>query len=241
MGHDFDNADSDNDIWTGWDPFVNVNVWASVNSKNISWFGHCDMTSAVIICEGEPTTPYTVPGTTNTFSATQQKGLLVALYHGYSASRDTGWNADPHRWHSFMEARILGEDKMFACDIYNDTQDPGNDQVWNHAIYEITEANYVEQPNQTDEKAVEIKCQIKYWSNGPASLYYWYTLSYNFDGEASASSPTGWNLNDPRAPDDYHRTPDMAWIPDVMTSVGPFWEGQMDYTAIRNIVPLSSQ
>jgi len=240
VGYDFDNADMDGNIWTGWDPFVYTNVLQNASSLDISWFGHCDMSSAVIICEAEPTTPYTVPGTTNTFSALQQKGLLVALYHEYSLLRATGWNALPHEWHSFMETRILGEDKMFACDIYNDTQYPENDQVWNHPIYEITEANYIEKPNQTDEKAVEIKCQVKYWSGGPASLYYWYTLSYNQDGEAFDSEQTDWNLNDPRAPDDYHRTPDRAWIPNVMTAIGDFWEGNLDYTTIRNIVPVST-
>jgi hypothetical protein len=240
IGYDFDNADSDNNIWTGWDPFVNVNVWASVNSKDISWFGHCDIASAVIICEDAPTTPYTVPGTTNIFSADQQKGLLVALYHGYSLLRSTGWDVKPHLWHSFMETRILGENKMFASDIYNDTQDPDNDQVWNYPIYEITEANYIEKPNQSDEKAVEIKSEVKYWDGRAKALYYWYALTYDEEGNADNSFITDWNLTDPRAPDDYHRTPDRAWIPHVMTSVGTFWDGNLDYTTIRTIVPLST-
>jgi len=241
VGYDFDNADMDGNIWTGWDPFVYTNVLKNASSRDISWFGHCDMASAVIICEDEPTTPYTVPGTTNTFSAELKKGLLVALYHGFTALPIEGYDVIPHLWHQILEERILGSDKMFGCDVYNDNGTTGSDQIWNYPIYEITEAKYSEKPGQTDEKAVEIKCEVKYWSGTPHPLYYWYDLIYDEHGVAFDSSPTDWKLNDPRAPDNYHRTPDSAWVPHVMTSVGAFWEGKLDYTTIRTIVPLSTQ
>ncbi|MEI6647924.1 MAG: hypothetical protein WCP12_17940, partial [bacterium] len=240
IGYDFDNADNDNNIWTGWDPFVNVNVWASGNSLDVSWFGHCDMASAAIICEDEPATTYNVPNTAYSFSPELKKGLLVALYHGYLMSDYSDWDVRPHLWHSFMEEQILGNDKMFACDVYNDNTVTGRDKVWNYPVYEITEADYSENPGQTDEKVVEIKCQVKYWSGGPVSLYYWYTLNYDENGVAADSSATDWKLDDPRAPDEYHRTPDRVWIPQTMTSVGTYWQGNLDYTTIRTIVPLST-
>lgn len=122
---------------------------------------------------------------------------------------------------------------MFGCDIHN--SDTGADVVWNYPIYELTKAEYTEQPGQSNGKVLEIKCHVKYWNQGDSeSLYYWYNITYGASGIATFSD--GWK-NHPLSSDDDHKTPDTAWMPSVKNAIDSYWDGQLDYTTIRNIIP----
>ncbi len=242
-GYDFDDADHDGDVWSGWDENVawDVNQDGNANGQvDVSWIGHCGAVAAIVICENEPTGDFNAPNGV-VFHPAEKKALLVALYHGYTSEPERGPDVLPHWWHQILEQRIVGNDAMFGCDVEN--WGPGPDEVWSHAIYELTNAEYKEKPAQSDEKVVEIACQVKFW-NGLASeaksLYYRYNVSYDAGGVAASSTDEDWLGDHPSAPPGYeqkYRTPDSVWVPQVKTEVSLFWNRQLDYGTIRDIVP----
>lgn len=266
VGYDFNNADADDDPWTGWTENIAWNFWDHTKSPpdnnwtydtdndgslldegdqdtndivDVGWWGHCVEAAAVVVSENEPKNDVTINNIT--FTAEDQKGLLVALYHGHSQPGSKGPDLKPHAWHAMLEERLLNvspEDgspipKMFACDVYN--SGPGVDVVWNHPIYKIEKAEYKEKPGQTDEKIIEVKCEVKYWDNGANSLYYWYNITYGTDGLAASSENSDWKEH-PSASTNY-KEPDSVYAPILQTTIGGFWGGQMNYNEIRAIVP----
>ncbi len=236
FGFDFDNADGDNNTKTGWEPFVSMpQFWPmgwDGNTKDVSWFGHCDVASAVIICEDEPTGNYSAPNNI-IFTPALKKGLLVTLYHGFEyATPFSGYDILPHVWHKKLEQSIIGSNAMFGCDIFNSDED--NEMVWNYPVYSIVEAIYCEVSDQTDEKTVEIVCEVKCWKGIEAKLYYWYCVSYGDDGEALYSDNGDWKEH-PFA-NDYYKRPDSVWTPASKSSVDSYWNGQLNYSTIRGIL-----
>ena len=111
------------------------------------------------------------------------------------------------------------------------------DQVWNYPLYEIAKAEFKEEPNQNDETKVQINCQLEYWDSdsGASSLYYLYNVVYDNNGIASSSTTNDW-LEHPSAQEN-HKRPDSIWMPFLKTSVSSFWDGQLNYSIIRGIVP----
>jgi hypothetical protein len=97
VGYDYDNADTDNNTKTGWDQNVakdiidsSNKVWGQDGNTNgtmsVSWYGHCDMASAIIVQEDEPSdVEKTIHGVT--FNQNDKKGLLVALYHNLGSAQ----------------------------------------------------------------------------------------------------------------------------------------------------------
>jgi len=242
-GYDIDNADEDNDVWTGWDADCEYDFWHAANNTwgedddyssalDTSWWGHCDMATAAVICEDEPTGNYNAPNEV-VFTSSDKKGLLVALYHGFTLSEWTAPDPLPDEWHSKLEEWIIGDDSMFGCDVYNSTED---DEVWNYPIYAIDSATYEQKSGQSDEKVVEVTCEVKYWSGSAQTLYYRYNVTYDASGEASTSTQDDWQ-DHPSAPANKKR-PDAVFMPNRQTSVGAYWQGQLDYDTIATIIPL---
>lgn len=245
-GYDMDNADSDTNVWTGWETNFACDFWNSAitnwgtdgdtnDEYDASWWGHCDMATAVIICENAPSNNFTTNGVV--FTPELKKGLLVALYHNYDYLQESEFSMEPHKWHKLLESRIIGSNTMVGCDVYY--ADPGNpEKVWNYPIYEITKAEYKEKLGQTDEKNVEINCELKYWkstTSSACSLYYRYNVAYDNNGIAFSSTTNDW-LEHPSAQEN-HKRPDSIWLPVVKKSVDAFWGGQLNYSIIRSIVP----
>lgn len=121
LGYDLDNADTNNDLWTGWETNVAYDIWDSAQNAlgqdgltndtgDVSWWGHCNMATAVIICENEPTGDYTTNGVV--FTPEIKKGLLVALYHNFEYLYDSGTNVLPHIWQQKLEERLIGSNTM---------------------------------------------------------------------------------------------------------------------------------
>ena len=186
-----------------------------------------------MINENQPTGNYNAPNG-GVFDPPLKYGLLVALYHGFIAQPSFGPDVNPDLWHSLLEQRILGEDKMVGCEVYN--SGPGPDIIWHYPVYSIEKAEYIEKPGQANEFVVQIKCETKYWANNtPASLYYWYNVTYAANGIASSSADSDWK-DHPSAPADKKR-PDFVWIPTPVTGVGAYWQGKLNYGTIRAIVP----
>jgi hypothetical protein len=246
VGYDFDNADGDNNEWTGWGANVQYDFWngdppgggmgppgdGDTNDVvDVSWWGHCDMRTAAVICENAPAGNYNAPNGV-VFTPALKKGLLVALYHGFVSVGRTGPDIKPHEWQDYLEIWILTNDRMFACDIYNYGEGP--DTVWFYPIYAIEKAEFKQKLGQDDENVVEIKCECKYWSEQGNSLYYLYNVTYQ-DGGAADSDGADW-LEHPLAPPN-HRSPDTVWRPTLMTGVSGYWAGQLDYNTIRDIIP----
>jgi len=126
---------------------------------------------------------------------------------------------------------------MLGCDVHNSGL--GRDDVWNYPVYELTKAEYKEAPDQPSERVVEVVCEVKCWRGGAYSLYYWYNVTYDENGWSHQSQATDWK-DHPSAPDNEKR-PDTVWIPDRKTAVSPYWQGQLDYSQIRAIVPVPQE
>ncbi|HEX2952049.1 MAG TPA: hypothetical protein VHV83_21145 [Armatimonadota bacterium] len=233
-GYDINNADGDNNVWTGWDPNVTYDWNHNGNTSDTmdaSWFGHCDMATAVMLCENEPTgNSYGPNGTV--FTQEIKKQLLVCLYHGFTASTFEGYDITPHVWHRCLESCIIGQDRMFGCDVEN-RDFSSRDFVWNFPVYAM-KTSYRESPGRNNEKYVEVTCEANYWLKGPKTLYYKYSVWYNGAGVASSSTLNDWQVH-PKAPARKQR-PDSVWLVNRQTSITKYWDGQLDYNRIRQIV-----
>jgi hypothetical protein len=105
---------------------------------------------------------------------------------------------------------IIGQGKMFACDIWN--SDKGRDIIWNYPIFEIVSSDFKQKPGQNNEKVVEVLCKINYWkSKEGASLTYWYNVTYDDTGVASTSAAGDWKTQ--KGVDPQYQSPDTVWIP----------------------------
>ena len=71
----------------------------------------------------------------------------------------------PFLSYNFLEKRILGDDKLFGCDIFRPDDGATTNEVWNYPVYSLVKADYREKSEQTDEKVVEITCEVKYWKS----------------------------------------------------------------------------
>jgi len=68
-------------------------------------------------------------------------------------------------------------------------------------------------------------------------LYYKYNVTYGTDGKVNIGITGNW-LEHPSAPDNY-KSPDSAWFPNKQTRVGSFWNGELNYDNIEDIIPLN--
>ena len=116
---------------------------------------------------------------------------------------------------------------MFACDRVDLADE--EDEVWNCPVYEIQEAWYSQKPGQSDEKVVQVDCQLNVWAGGGLTKYYEYWVSYGPDGVAFA--PSGWVTQRPDRPD-------SAWMPLRHLQIDAFWDGQLDLETIEAIIPI---
>ncbi len=249
LGVDLMNEDGDDDDKTGWTANIRSDFWSGdpVNgvlnqgdgdyddTGDASWFGHCDQATAAVICENEPSQAnFNAPQNVQ-FTQDLKKGLLVALYQGFTRTRE-GPDIKPHVWHRCLEENILGKDSMFACDTHN--SGPNRDIIWNFPVYEMVKVEYRQKPGQSDEKVIEVTSHTNCWVHyeGVAKpLYYLYNLTYNSLGIADSSDTGDWGKHELAEEDE--ESPDYVWHPELKTSVSSHWQGQLDYTKIRAIVP----
>jgi hypothetical protein len=251
VGYDYNNIDNDNNTKTGWDANVtrdflkNTTISPSTTTVynwgrdgrtdgelDVSWYGHCDMSTAVIIVEKEPSdTIVNVGGIA--FDKGDKKGLLVALYHGFdvdSSLRSFSYDVTPCDWHPFVEQRLFHEKKMFAADITN--KGVGRDTVWNYPIYKV-DMTYKESDGDDEVTKLTIKCKVSVWKEGTNAEYgvekiYDYDVTYNTSGVLDTNQKGKWTTT-------LTERPDSAWIPIAPTTVWQFWQGQLDIQKINFI------
>ncbi len=252
LGFDIDNADQDDDDWSGWDDNYEYDFWDKDNDTwgqdtktdgkaNISWYGHCTEAAAVSLCETQPVGNYvtTVPPADKPikFSASDRIALLVALYHGCLMTANTGPDPLPYAWHSLLEGSILSpiSAHAFVCDTTN--TGVGDDMIWNHPVYGIQEAHYTQKPGVDEEgdengpgyRYVQVDCTVLV--AGANSQHYRYNVRYNSGGVAASDAGSDdWVWDRPYRPD-------RCWRPVEKTSVSGYWSGQLDYDMLRLIDP----
>jgi hypothetical protein len=250
IGYDFDNDDQDGDLWTGWDAWFERDFWDEASTPerwgsdgavaavvDASWWGHCDMASAAIICEEEPTGNYQEGDVT--FTPIDKKGLLVALYHGLEAS---GWGADidPCEWQAMVEQEAVREGQMFASDIRNTGDGP--DIVWNYPV-PFVETELRQNMDQSEPTIVDVGCNVRYWhssgdgqSGQERALMYAYRITYSSLGSPTINEGVNrwWG-----AQYGYDEPPDTAWLPTRKVGVDSEWWGiALAYEILATIIPL---
>lgn len=239
VGYDYDNADHDDNTKTGWDQNVakdiinsSNNVWGQDGNTNgtmgVGWYGHCDMASAAIILENEPSNAeITIQGVK--FNQTDKKGLLIALYHSYSLDNSFvtfTFDVVPSHYHPFVEQKLFFEKKMFCSDITNTGSD--GDVVWNYPIYK-THMSYAEHEN--DINKVTVKCKVFVWKSSTTieEKTYEYRIKYKSNGMLDDSINGEWIT-------ELTQRPDTAWIPVAPTTISPFWNNELNINNLNHII-----
>jgi len=145
------------DYWVGYGGLIPPDQ-STASSVDVSWWGHCDIASLVSIFEPEPPeADYTYNGVT--FTQADKKGLLVALYHGYTGQL-YGPDIAPNQWQRCVESGILHDGVPFVCDVKNTGE--GTDEVWNHPVYAVQFMTYVRDGQTTDPQRVCVTCRVSY-------------------------------------------------------------------------------
>ncbi len=242
LGYDF-NGNGSHDPFYGFDCVEGYGLRASNNlvhfdetgdnfinaGLDVSWWGHCNNATAVLICENEPSATIKTINMVD-FTQDDKKGLLVALYHGFEGTVK-GPDIKPHEWHSNLEKQIIGNNEMLGCDISNTGISP--DIVWNYPIYEIKKMEYSERDGFDDPYYVDVYSEVSYWNywdnSTPRSksLSYYYCVNYE-DGVASKSNEDDWIS-------DVLYRPDAVWIPQKQERINEYWGNSLNYENLRSI------
>lgn len=166
-----------------------------------SWEGHCDGWSAAAIREDEPTTTRILNGIE--FDLNDQKGLLTATWKDYVVDKKEWFPINQSAaklFHDTLTQYIKDKGKPIVMDIYTD--EPGDEQVWNHPAYGYWKIWYGN-PSGTVYYTTRVYFKTDGWSpggTGTPDTYRTYKYYINYaDGTSGFIYPSKW--------------PDLMWYP----------------------------
>ncbi len=247
-GWDFNNADDDDNPWTGWEnnveyDFLNDDGECDDTDDAGEWFGHCHAQSAILALYDSPpqkSTTYKGDGIEETFTVKDKKDLLIAAFSQSDiVDEKKKYGTPPGQWHalvakSFHQNSKNSEDpERVVADVHYDDDDDKY-PIWNHCIYRF---GYVlSQKDPENLKKVKVLTRIvAYKKEG-----YQYKYEIEFDDAGKPLDGGEWYEERYEGQDKQNRRPDNCWRPKrprwADVSKNQFWRGTLSLKNIDAII-----